>query len=50
LLVDDPDGLMDWGEMIVVASRADQYGSALSKIESRHAVIDLTTSRSRRFS
>ncbi|CAN5440761.1 hypothetical protein BH10PSE11_BH10PSE11_39530 [soil metagenome] len=42
LLVDDIDELLAWAEMVVVTSHAGQYSSALSKLESRHSVVDLT--------
>ena len=42
LLVDDSDELLEWAEMVVVTSHADQYSSALSKLESRHHIVDLT--------
>ncbi|MGL5164769.1 MAG: nucleotide sugar dehydrogenase [Afipia sp.] len=42
LLVDDVDKLLEWGEMIVVTSRAVQYSSALSKLSPQHIIFDLT--------
>lgn len=45
LLTDDVDDLIAWGEMVVVASHADRYSSALSKLEPRHIVVDLTSGR-----
>jgi GDP-mannose 6-dehydrogenase len=42
LLVDDADALLRWAEMVVVTSHAGQYSSALSKLDRRHVVIDLT--------
>lgn len=42
LLVDDVDELFEWGEVIVVMSHAAQYSSALSKVNSKHVVFDLT--------
>jgi GDP-mannose 6-dehydrogenase len=42
LLVDDVDELIEWAEMIVITSDADQYSPALSKLEPRHVVLDLT--------
>lgn len=43
LLVENIDALLEWAEMVVVTSRAVQYRSALSKLDHRHAVIDLTS-------
>lgn len=45
LLTDDIDDLIAWGEMVVVASHADRYSSALSKLEPNHVVVDLTGAR-----
>jgi GDP-mannose 6-dehydrogenase len=42
LLVDDIDALIEWGEMIVVTSHSAQYSPALSKLDFRHSVFDLT--------
>lgn len=42
LLVGDIDELLAWAEMVVVTSHAGQYSSALSKLDSRHHVVDLT--------
>lgn len=42
ILMDDVDGLLAWGEMIVVTSRASQYADALSKLDPKQAVVDLT--------
>ncbi|EKS35267.1 nucleotide sugar dehydrogenase [Afipia clevelandensis] len=45
LLADDVDELIAWAEMVVVTSRAGQYASALSKLDSSRVVIDLTGQR-----
>lgn len=42
LLVEDIDALLEWAEMVVVTSHADQYSAALSKLDPRHTVVDLT--------
>jgi GDP-mannose 6-dehydrogenase len=42
LLVDNIDELLEWGEIIVITSHAEQYSLALSKLNPRHAVFDLT--------
>lgn len=49
MLAGNLDEMMTWAEMIVVTSRADQYASALSRIEPRHVVVDLTGKSNARF-
>lgn len=41
LLVEDIDTLLEWAELVVVTSRADHYFNAVSKLEPRHAVVEL---------
>lgn len=41
LLVDDVDKLLEWGEMIVITSRAARYSAALSKLNPKHITVDL---------
>ncbi len=45
LLVDDIDTLLEWAELVVVTSHAEQYSPALSRLDRRHTVIDLTGRR-----
>ncbi len=42
LLVDDIHALLEWAEMVVVTSHAGQYASALSKLQPKHTVVDIT--------
>ena len=42
VLVEDIGILLEWAELVVVTSRASQYSAALSKLDPRHTVIDLT--------